>query len=153
MAHEGGTATKPGETWAEHAESKLRQAGRQASAPRAAVVDVLARQGCVLTARDILDELRAEDRDVGIATVYRTLELLEGLSLVQRLDVGGEPARYEPAYPSGDHHHHFVCDRCGRVTAFEDSGLERAIARLSRRMDHRVGAHDVILRGACPRCT
>lgn len=152
MAQEAGTTPRLGDTWGEHAEATLRQAGHRSSAPRSAVVEVLARQGCVLTARDILDELRAEERDVGIATVYRALELLEDLSLVQRLDVRGESARYEPADPSGDHHHHFVCDRCGRVSAFEDPGLERAIARVSRRLDHRVGGHDVILRGACPRC-
>lgn len=140
------------EGWSEHAERTLRRSGHRASAPRSAVVEVLGRQDCVLSARDISDELRTGGRDVGLATVYRALELLEGLGLVQRLDMGAEAARYEPADPSGEHHHHIVCDRCGRVSAFEDEGLERAIARVARRLDHRVGGHDVVLHGDCPSC-
>lgn len=140
-------------SWKEHATAVLGHAGHRSSAPRAAVVEVLGRHGCLLTARDIADELRAGGSDVGIATVYRTLEVLDDLGLVQRLDVGEGTASYEPAYPSGDHHHHLVCDECRQVTAFEDPQLEKAIERLARRLDYDVAAHDVILRGACPSCT
>ena len=96
--------------------------------------------------------MRAEGRDVGIATVYRTLELLDELGLVQRLETGEGPIGYEPAGPSGEHHHHLVCARCDRVVPFEDEGLERAIARAARRLDGRVDGHDVTLRGLCPPC-
>jgi Fur family ferric uptake transcriptional regulator len=116
------------------------------------VLEIIGRQPCVLSAHEIADELRSDGRAVGIATVYRTLELLESLKLVQRLDVGGGSARYEPALPGGDHHHHLVCDRCGRVTPFADEPLERAIASLAGRLDYSVGEHDVILRGECPQC-
>ena len=118
-----------------------------------AVVEALGGQDCVLTAREISDRLRAEGRDVGIATVYRALELLYELGLVQRLDLGeGSAAGYEPADPSGAHHHHFVCDSCGRVSAFDDEPLERAIELLAKRLEYDVGGHDVILRGSCPAC-
>lgn len=130
----------------------LKDAGFRSSSPRAAVVEVLGRQSCVLSAREISDTLRDEGRDIGLATVYRALEVLDDLDLVQRLDVGEGSARYEPADPSGHHHHHIVCDSCGRVNAFEDEHLETAITRLARRLDYDVGAHDVILRGECPRC-
>lgn len=143
----------PAEAWVKHAEAELRAAGHRSSLPRAAVLELIGRQECVLTAREIADELRSAGREVGVATVYRTLELLEDLRLVQRLDVGGASARYEPALPGGEHHHHhLVCDDCGRVTPFEDPKLERAIAELGRRLDHSVGDHDVILRGSCPEC-
>ena len=138
--------------WVEHAEDTLRRAGHRSSAPRSAVVEALGRQRCVLSAREIADELRAGGRDVGIATVYRALELLDELGLVQRLDVGEGTVRYEPADPSGEHHHHLVCDSCGRVSSFEDKGLERAITRLAGRLDYHVGGHDVVLRGSCPAC-
>lgn len=131
----------------------LRQAGHRSSVPRSAVVELIGKQDCVLTAHEIADELRRRGREVGTATVYRTLELLEELKLVQRLDVGGTSARYEPALPGGEHHHHhLVCDRCGRVTPFEDPRLERAIESLASRLDYRVGDHDVILKGKCPAC-
>ena len=144
----------PAADWIEAAESALRGAGYRASAPRSAVLELIGRQECVLSAREIADELRTGGREVGVATVYRTLEVLEGMRLLQRLDVGGESARYEPALPGGEHHHHhLVCDECNRVTPFEDAGLERAIDRLAGRLDYTVGDHDVILRGTCPECS
>ena len=84
--------------------------------------------------------------------VYRTLEQLATLRLVTRLEVGDGTARYEAARPSGDHHHHLVCDDCGSVAPFEDADLERAIRRLSGRLRIAVDADDVTLRGVCPRC-
>jgi Fur family transcriptional regulator, ferric uptake regulator len=143
----------PAEVWTELARAELRRAGYRTSSRRTAVIELLGRQECVLSAREISERLRAEGQPVGIATVYRTLELLTELHLVQRLEMGSEPGLYEPALPSGDHHHHhFVCDDCGRVTPFEDPGLERAIKRLAGRMAYDVGAHDVVLRGGCPDC-
>jgi Fur family ferric uptake transcriptional regulator len=146
-------ATPPAADWIDRAEAALRAAGHRASGPRSAVLELIGNQECVLSAREIADELRAGGREVGVATVYRTLELLESMRLVQRLDVGGASARYEPALPGGEHHHHhLVCDRCGDVSAFEDLELERAIAKLAARVDFAVDAHDVTLRGACPAC-
>ena len=71
---------------------------------------------------------------------------------MRRVEVGTGVASYEPAAPSGDHHHHLVCESCGRLVPFEDSGLERAIDELSRRNDFEVSGHDVTLRGLCERC-
>ena len=146
-------ASPPAVRWIEHAESELRASGYRSSGPRSAVLELIGRQECVLSAREIADELRAGGREVGVATVYRTLEVLESMRLVQRLDVGGSSARYEPAMPGGEHHHHhLVCDRCGRVTPFEDPALERVIDELGDRLDYLVADHDVVLRGSCPRC-
>jgi Fur family transcriptional regulator, ferric uptake regulator len=138
--------------WAQHARRSLSRAGYRTSAPRAAVVDALAEGGCSVTARDIADRLEERGRAVGLASVYRALELLEGMGLVERFEVGEGMARYEPADPGGEHHHHLVCDSCGNVIAFEDPDLERAIDRLSGRVDFAIDAHDVTLRGECPAC-
>lgn len=140
------------EGWVEHAAEALRRAGHRSSAPRMAVVETLGRHECVLTAREIADRLRSEGRDVGVATVYRALELLEGLGLLHRLETGEGPTRYEPAHPTGEHHHHLVCERCGRVSPFEDQGVERSLGKLARRLDFRVEGHDVVLRGKCVAC-
>jgi Fur family ferric uptake transcriptional regulator len=147
------TPQAPADRWIELAHGELQRAGHRSSAPRAAVVELLGNQGCVLSAREIADRLSADGKQVGIATVYRTLELLARMRLVQRLDMGTDPARYEPVLPDGgNHHHHLVCEECSEVTAFDDPALERAIARLSRELDYRVGDHDVVLRGLCPGC-
>jgi Fur family ferric uptake transcriptional regulator len=138
--------------WAAHARAVLERDGYRTSAPREAVVEAIAELGCSVTAREIADLLARRGRAVGLASIYRALELLDRLRLVQRFDVGEGIARYEPAHPGGAHHHHLVCERCGHVSTFEDPDLERAIERLAHRVDYAVGAHDVTLRGECPAC-
>ena len=141
-----------GAAWREHAEARLRAAGHRSGSGRRAVIEVLARHGCLLTAGDILAELREERRGIGFATVYRALETLGELGLVRRVDPGTGSAAYEPVDPSGEHHHHVVCDRCGDVTAFADDALERTIEELSRRLGHEIESHEVTLRGRCAAC-
>jgi Fur family transcriptional regulator, ferric uptake regulator len=146
-----GTRSSRRTEWAEHATTELRRAGHRSGGARAAVIDLMASQHCCLTAQEVFDQLRADGRVVGIASVYRALDLLARLGLVRRLEMG-TASGYEPALPSGHHHHHVVCDRCGKVSSFEDPALEKAIDRLSRRLKHSVAEHDVVLRGACPDC-
>ena len=131
--------------WREHATVVLRGAGLRASAGRQAVVELLGRQSCLLTAQEIADELRAEGSAGSTATVYRALETLRELGLVRRFDAEGV-ARYEPVDPSGDHHHHIVLEDSGDVIPFEDDELERAIAGLGERLGMLVTSHDIILR-------
>ena len=132
----------------------LASSGHRAGGARTAVVDLLAEQDCCLSAQQIHDRLRSGgDRKVGIASVYRALEVLEGEELVHRLEVGEGGSRYEPALPGGDHHHHVICDNCGKVTAFEDPPLEDAIEKLAGRLSHMVSTHDVIIHGACQDCS
>jgi Fur family transcriptional regulator, ferric uptake regulator len=137
--------------WSEHARAELRRAGHRSGGARTAVIDLMADQDCCLSAQEIFDRLRADGRVVGIASIYRALELLTRLGLVRRVDMGSASG-YEPASPEGDHHHHVVCERCGKVSSFEDQALEDAIDRLSRRLRHTVAEHDVVLRGNCPDC-
>jgi Fur family ferric uptake transcriptional regulator len=138
--------------WREHALMELSSAGHRQGRARLAIIDLLATQSCALTALDIESELRRGDHRVGLATVYRTLELLAELRLVGRLDTGQGIARYEPMLPSGEHHHHMVCDHCGRVIPFDDPDLEDTMERLARRVRFEVAEHDVVLRGACRSC-
>jgi len=138
--------------WIGHAHATLERDGYRLSAPRSAVVETLATLGCSVTAKEIADRLHERGEDVGVASIYRTLDLLDKLRLARRVDAAEGVARYEPIDPSGDHHHHIVCERCGAVTAFEDGELEQAIKQLSRRVDYAIDAHDVTLRGQCPEC-
>jgi Fur family ferric uptake transcriptional regulator len=138
--------------WIGHAQETLERDGYRLSVPRSAVVETLADLGCSVTAKEIAARLREQGADIGVASIYRTLELLDKLRLARRVDAGEGVARYEPIDPSGEHHHHMVCGRCGEVRAFEDRELERAIERLSHRVDYAVDAHDVTLRGECPAC-
>ena len=144
--------SRTGEDWVELAEAAMRREGHRSGGARGAVVELLAAQDCCLSAHEISEKLRAGGSGVGMASVYRALEVLDGLGLVQRVDTGEGGTRFEAVVPGGHHHHHVVCERCGRVAAFEDEGLEEAIEQLARRLRHEVSGHEVMIRGACPRC-
>ena len=133
-------------TWAERAEAELDRAGYRSGGARRQVIELLAAEKCALTALEMDGRLAA-----GRASIYRTLEQLEQLRLVQRIDAGGDAAGYERLDHSG-HHHHLVCRECGLLAPFADPALERAIATVSRTAEFEVDSHDVVLRGRCPRC-
>jgi Fur family transcriptional regulator, ferric uptake regulator len=126
---------------------RLDEAGYRSGAARRDVVELLAGESCALTALEIDRRLKS----VGRASVYRTLDQLERLHLVQRVEIGGDAAGYERVDPD-QHHHHLVCEQCGRLAPFADSSLERAIEAISRNADFEIAAHDVVLRGRCPDC-
>lgn len=135
--------------WGEHALAKLDAAGYRRGGSRRKVIDYLGTRDCAVTALEIDREL---DR-VGRASVYRTLEQLEELGLVQKVDLGRESTAYERVDPAGHHHHHLVCNRCGRVLPFEDEALEEAIHEVRTREGFKVEGHEVTLRGTCARCS
>jgi Fur family transcriptional regulator, ferric uptake regulator len=129
-------------------------------------------QECALTAQEIEDALRAQEggpqgggrereknggrgrgrRVVSRASVYRILDELEGLGLVQRVETGQAMVRYERVCEHSEHHHHLVCDECGVVMPFSDGALERAIETLSERVPLAVSEHEIVLHGACRDC-
>ncbi|HET9163529.1 MAG TPA: Fur family transcriptional regulator [Solirubrobacterales bacterium] len=134
-------------SWAETAVHRLDEAGYRSGAARREVIELLAAEPCAVTALEIDSRLDS----VGRASVYRTLDQLEQLRLVQRVEIGGDAAGYERV-DGGEHHHHLVCEQCGRLAPFSDRSLERAIEAVSRAADFEVAAHDVVLRGRCPDC-
>jgi Fur family transcriptional regulator, ferric uptake regulator len=137
--------------WSEHALERLSGAGYRRGGARHAVIGLLDEQACALSALDIEDALRArEGRRVGRASIYRVLDELVTLGLLTRVEVGDGVARYEPQ--RAGHHHHLVCDGCGRLEPFQDDALERAIHRLAERVSFDVSDHDVTLHGECEAC-
>jgi Fur family transcriptional regulator, ferric uptake regulator len=146
------TAMSAGFDWSGHVYRVLAGAGFRHGEARKRVIELLAGESCALSAVEIEEALRASGRPTGRASIYRVLELLGEHHLVERVEVGDGVSRFEPTHPGGEHHHHLVCDRCGRLVAFDDPGLERAIGRLSDRLGMRVDHHEVVLRGSCETC-
>jgi Fur family transcriptional regulator, ferric uptake regulator len=140
--------------WVERAEATLAAAGHKRGGARRALLELLDRQECALSALQIEDALRARGarRRVSRASVYRILDELEGLGLVQRVETGQAMVRYERVCEHEEHHHHLVCDRCGLVMPFSDEGLERAIGELSERVPLAVSEHEIVLHGSCEDC-
>jgi len=141
-----------GAGWIERAEAALAEAGHKRGGARRALLELLDGQTCALTATEIEDALRASERRVSRASIYRILEELEGLRLVQRVETGQAMVRYERVCAHDEHHHHLVCDGCGLVMPFSDDALEQAIVSLSRRVPLTVSEHEIVLRGECRDC-
>jgi Fur family transcriptional regulator, ferric uptake regulator len=144
------TATR--QSWEERALDALQSAGYRRGGARTAVIEALARHDCAVTALDLEEELRGREAGVGRASVYRALEQLEQLGLVQRIEVCRGTAGFERIDPTGHHHHHAICRDCGRMVPFEDKSLEKALAEVAGAMPFDVTEHDVVLRGRCDRC-
>ena len=146
------------DSWGERAEVTLAAAGHKRGGARRAVVELLDSQQCALTAIEIEDALRGggdgagPQRRVSRASVYRILEELERLRLVQRVETGQAMVRYERVCEHEEHHHHLVCDECGVVMPFSDKALESAIETLSERVPLKVSEHEIVLHGSCSDC-
>jgi Fur family ferric uptake transcriptional regulator len=140
------------DSWVERAEATLAAAGHKRGGARRAVVELLDGQECALTAVEIEDALRGEQRRVSRASVYRILDELERLHLVQRVETGQAMVRYERVCDREEHHHHLVCDECGVVMPFSDKALESAIETLSERVPLKVSEHEIVLHGSCSDC-
>jgi Fur family transcriptional regulator, ferric uptake regulator len=145
-------AATPAREWADSAQRSLSDAGHRAGGARRAVVELLAEQKCCVSAQEISDKLCRSESKVGLASVYRALDVLHGLALVQRVDLGDGELRFEPIRPGGEHHHHAVCRACGRVTPFHDERLEADLERIAQRAGHSLDAHEVVIHGLCGRC-
>jgi Fur family ferric uptake transcriptional regulator len=141
------------EAWVRSAEERLAAAGHKRGGARRAVLELLGVQECALTALEIEDALRdAASRRVSRASVYRILDELERLGLVQRVETGQAMVRYERTGGHEQHHHHLVCDECGVVMPFSDPALELAIAGLSERLALTVSEHEIVIHGSCRDC-
>ena len=143
---------EPHPSWSAQTLDSLQAQGLRNGGARRAVVEHLGVQPCCKSAQEIFDGIRERGGRVGIASVYRALEQLVELDLVQRVELGDGVARFEPSHADGDHHHHLVCDDCGKVEPFSDPGLERALEQTASRLAYDMRGHEVVLHGHCDDC-
>lgn len=139
-------------SWTEQALQRLAGAGHRSGGARRELLSLMGAQRCALSALEIEEALAGGPRRVSRASIYRILEELEALGLVQRVDIGSGIARFEPVRSGGGHHHHLVCDSCGRLQPFTDEGLEQAIAQAAKHVPLAVSEHEVVLHGTCESC-
>lgn len=128
----------------------LDRAGFRLTEPRRVVTDLIARRQGHFTASELVDEVRARRVGVGRATIFRTLELLEELGALERLDLPSGEHAYVRCQRA--HHHHVVCSNCGRATEIDDAGLRMVVGEIARRTGYRVDDHRLELFGRCPTC-
>lgn len=127
--------------------------------PRQAILDVLEEVGGHLDAEKIYRKASKIYPALGLATVYRNLELLVRVGLVWKFDAGDDKARYEIAQQPGEtHHHHLICKRCNSVIDYSESiDNERDFLRqreknLSRKYNFRIENHSIDFFGLCSKC-
>jgi len=128
----------------------LTDAGIRLTGPRRAVAELIARRDGHFTAADLAADARARRLRVGRATIFRSLELLSGLGVVERLDLPTGEHAYVGCEPS--HHHHVVCARCGRASDFDDADLTAVVEAVGARTGYRIDSHRLELFGVCPTC-
>jgi Fur family ferric uptake transcriptional regulator len=134
--------------------------GYRMTTPRRHVLDVLPASGAPLSVADIHERIRSRirSRRVSLASVYRTVNLLLRLGVVRATDAVGGPQRFEIGGPFGGHHHHLICQQCGRIEDLDgcplgDAAWQAMNRRVRRTRKFRVVDHDLRLLGACHECT
>lgn len=128
-------------------ESILRDAGQSVTKPRRAVFDTLSHADEPLKNGDIARRTPSVDR----ASVYRTLELFTKLGITSTTIRGWTPFT-ELAEPFKPHHHHMICDQCGRVEEIASDTLEDVLTLVANRHEFTLKAHTVELSGICITC-
>lgn len=106
-----------------------------------------------LSAEDVYGIVRQKSPDIGLATVYRTLELLSDLEVLQKMDFGDGRSRYEiNESNTPHHHHHLICLSCNKVKEFEDDLLETLETAIARKSNFLIMDHQLKFYGYCQEC-
>jgi Fur family ferric uptake transcriptional regulator len=128
----------------------LDRAGYRLTESRLSLAALIADQDGHFTAAGLVAAARGRRLGVGRATVFRTLDVLEDIGAVERLDLPSGGHAYVGCEPA--HHHHVVCSRCGRSSEIDDAGLRTVVRDVARQTGYRVDEHRLELFGLCPTC-
>jgi len=131
--------------------SALGDAGKRLTVARRAVAEAIAEQAGHFTAEDVLAASRSRRRALARATVFRSLELLVDLGMVERVDLPTGEHAYVACEPDA-HHHHVVCSACGRSVEVGELGLGPILARIESSTGFVIDSHRLELFGLCPEC-
>jgi len=116
------------------------------------VLNILKKETSLATAQDIHLRLRSEDEKApGLTTVYRALDSLLELGLVQSVELGDGERRFELVAP-GEHHHHLVCQRCHESIHLDQCLVEELESAIRAKYGFEVRAHILEMFGVCKRC-
>ena len=128
----------------------LQNNGYRLTAPRRALVEIIANSRCALGPLELYDLARHDHPGIGLVTVYRTLEKLEELGLVQRVHLPDGCHRYLRS--THGHQHILLCTRCGQVEFFEGDDMSNLFANIARQSGYLIHDHWLQLFGLCSNC-
>lgn len=117
------------------------------------VLELLEQSHQLSSAQDIYGKLRTEEsKPPGLTTVYRSLESLVQMGLVQAVDLGDGERRYEVVEP-GEHHHHLVCKECGGSTHMDSCLVEEIEDKIKTKYRFEIDSHIFEVFGTCDSCS
>jgi Fur family transcriptional regulator, ferric uptake regulator len=131
--------------------NRLRRGARKVTGPRQAILEQFGRSSHPLSVKEIFAALPPGDCD--LATVYRSMHLLQKMGMVKRYDFGDGVSRFE-LLPEGDdgHHHHLICTSCAEVVELEDCSIAELETRIAVRNGFQKVTHKLEFFGVCPAC-
>ena len=129
----------------------LDRAGYRLTGPRRAVAELIERRTGHFTAADLVGDAAAGRLDIGRATIFRTIDVLEAVGAIERIDLPSGDHAWIACEPEA-HHHHVVCARCGRATDVDDAGLGPIVSRIASESGYLIDEHRLELFGLCPVC-
>jgi Fur family ferric uptake transcriptional regulator len=103
------------------------------------------------TAEDLFEAVKKKDKDIGMATIYRSLELMHKLEIVNIHDFNEDSRIYE-LYLEESHHHHMICKNCGRLVEFSDEDIDYLESELEAKYGFKVTEHKLRFYGYCKDC-
>ena len=134
----------------------LREKKLKVTGQRLLVLEIMAgRPGEHLTVEEIHALASVSHPEIGIATIYRTVQIFQELNLINKLSFDDGYARYElgeGTKTSSPRHHHAICRGCGKIISFEGDLLDTLEKALQERTGFRVIDHDVRCYGYCQEC-
>jgi Fe2+/Zn2+ uptake regulation proteins len=134
--------------------SLLKEKGLKVTTQRKEVLDVLLEnEGKHLSPEEIYNSIKLKNPEIGLATVYRTLILLDSMEVIYKIDLDDNCARYELNRNKEDHrHHHLICTVCGKVQEVEEDLLESLESEIKKKKNFTVHDHRVKFYGICGDC-
>jgi Fur family transcriptional regulator, ferric uptake regulator len=138
----------------EKLKEQLKLKGYKLTPQRRAVVNmVIENRGKHLTAEELYDLVKKECPEIGLATVYRTIQLLEEIGLLSKLNLDDGCNRYELIDEDEVHqHHHLICRKCGKVIEVEEDLLDAIEKNVENQYKFKIENHSVKFLGICEEC-
>ena len=133
---------------------KLKEKGCKLTMQRRSVLDVMMEHdGEHLSTEEIYDQVKRKFPEIGLATVYRTVQLFEEMGIVDRLNLDDGCSRFELAKEGRiHHHHHLICEKCNKVFEVEHDLLDDIEKEIERKYGFKIHDHNVMFYGICKDC-
>ena len=129
----------------------MAERGMKSTRQRSLIIDTFFTLDGHLSVEELWAKVRSQDTRVSVATVYRTMKLLQECGLAHARNFGDGQTRYETAAGRG-HHDHLICTRCGVIVEFESDRIEAMQEAVARKHGFHVTSHKMELYGLCRAC-